>query len=229
MAVIVPGPIVADIRGKCGGVTYSRNQGGLYVKANPVWEQPESEHRDATQAVIRDLPSAWSGELTEEQRQGWRNYAVANPRPNRWGHQNLHNGYAFWLRTNAYLKRIGQTPLYYDPPTIPPTGPVSWTLTPDIDGNEYDIVFPVQQFPITQTNIYCYAFDQLPTATGRTGARGPWRYMTMIGVPTDGFPFSSSMTPCWPLAVQQHRAVKLITIWHPAGAFAHPFVTNFNT
>jgi hypothetical protein len=229
MAVIVPGPIIADIRGKCGGVTYSRNQGGLYVKANPDWVQPESAYRDATQQAIRDLTPLWSTQLTETQRQGWRVYAKKNPRPNRWGSRTLHNGYAFWVRANIYAWIDTEDVSFPNAPSIPPTGPPTWTATANIGTNKYTLTFPTQTYPTSQTDLWIYIYDQSPTPSGQTGTRGPWRRITRDLIHKTSLPKTISITPCWPLAATQHRAIKIIALWNPSGAFASTSWTQIDT
>jgi hypothetical protein len=218
--VIVPGPIVADIRGKCGGNTFSRNQGGLYVKANPVWEQPASEYRDATQAVIRDLTPFWSAALTAAQRTAWQNYATANPRPNRWGSRTLHNGYTFWFRHNAYHYREFTEHIFPDPPTIPPPGPVDHTATRFGTTQNWKIIIRSQPIPPLQTELRIYYFDQLPTPPGRSGARGPWRYMGSSLINTTPLPQTLAKPAAFPFTTAQHRAIKIIAQWLPSGALS---------
>jgi hypothetical protein len=220
MAVIVPGPIVADIRGKCGANTFSRNQGGLYVKANPVWTQPPSEFRDVTQAALRDLTPLWSSQLNEPQRQGWRAYAARNPRPNRWGHRTLHNGYAFWVRANIYTFREDRTTPFTTPPQIPPTGPISWSVVRGTDPDFYDMTIAAQWYPPTDRTLWYFLYDQLPSSLGTTGTRGPWRYLGYNAADIPSQPETFAWSPAWPLAANQHRAIKLIAQWYPSGAFA---------
>ena len=229
MAVIVPGPIIADIRGKVGSNTFSRNQGGLYVKANPVWEQPPSEYRDFTQECLKAVAKAWSTHLTEDQRETWRRYARSNPRPNRWGIRSLHNGYAFFVRGNFFSWWVGQTITWLEAPTIPPTGPFLWSVTRAVTPTSYHFAAPVQPFPAGQSEVILFLSDQLPTPTGQTGTRGPWRLIQYLEIPSEVLPLSQELAPVWPLADNQHRAVKAVSQWFPSGAFASTSWSQLNT
>jgi len=220
VAVIVPGPIVADIRGKVGGNTFSRNQGGLYVKANPVWEQPASEWRDATQYTTKTLPGHWSTDLTPTQRQRWQNYATQNPRPNRWGHPTLHNGYAFWFRANFYNYWQTASVTYFDPPTIPPTGPIPFTMTRKGATQDFTVTFGAFPFPATETDIVAWTFDMQPGTLGQSGTRGPWRFIGTYFLTKGSLPIVTDISCTFTLAANQHRAIRCVGQWLNSGAFA---------
>ncbi|HUW33205.1 MAG TPA: hypothetical protein VM223_16475, partial [Planctomycetota bacterium] len=91
MAGIQLGSIVSDIRGSVGTETYSRGQGGLYVKARsgPTGE-PTAKQIQSTDATTA-LSQAWSDTLTEAQRETWRTYAAQFPKANRWGKHTYKN------------------------------------------------------------------------------------------------------------------------------------------
>jgi hypothetical protein len=220
VAVIVPGPIIADIRGKVGSNTFSRNQGGLYVKANPVWEQPPSELRDQTQYVIKTMGALWASDLSEADRQTWRDYAAANPRPNRWGHRNLHNGYAFWFRANAYVYRDSQGITYTTAPNIPPTGPLPFTIARKGTTADLTITSDNFTFPDTEDTITVYFFDMKPGTLGETGTRGPWKILGSFFLTKGSLPINYDVTPPFPLAANQHRALRCVGQWLASGAFA---------
>jgi hypothetical protein len=229
MAVIVPGPVVADIRGKVGGVTYSRNQGGLYVKANPDWTQPASGFRDATQDALEFVAKAWSDTLTENQRQSWRIYARAHPRPNRWGHRTLTNGYTFFVRANFYLCVGRETIFYPTAPTLPPPPAPTFTASPSPATNKWSLNIPAITIPPGQDCISYYVYDQLPEPKGQTGTRGPWRYCSYQFSEPPGAAKNTTFAPSWTIAANQHRALKIISQWYPDGAISTPSYVQANT
>ena len=100
MALINLGSIVADIRGSVGDETYSRNQGGAYVRARSGPSAPPNANQLNITASMTALSQAWSGTLTEANRNTWHEYAEQFPRPNRWGKRVLSNGYTRFVSIN---------------------------------------------------------------------------------------------------------------------------------
>lgn len=115
MAVIQVGSIVSDIRGSVGSETYSRGPGGLHVRARSNPSQPESEFRDGAQAIFSEVTKAWSGRLSEAQRQAWQVYGARYPRPNRWGVTSITSGYLAFVRANCTIKQAAP-PVWFDVP-----------------------------------------------------------------------------------------------------------------
>ena len=101
MATIQTGPIVSDIRGSVGALTYSRTHAGLIVKSRSNPPQPASAKRDAAQDALKTVTQAWSGTLTETERNTWKAYARNYPRPNRLGERVLDGGYLAFIRPNV--------------------------------------------------------------------------------------------------------------------------------
>lgn len=100
MARINLGSLVTDITGSVGTETYSRNQGGAYVKERAGPSGPPSANQLVVTTAMTDLSREWSGTLTEAQRKGWREYASRFPRPNTWGQRSLKNGYTRFIAVN---------------------------------------------------------------------------------------------------------------------------------
>ena len=129
MALIKPGSIVADIRGSVGDETYSRNQGGLFVRARAAPANPNTPAQQACRAVITALSQFWSGTLTDQQRSNWRQYAHQHPRANRFGDRTLTNGYTRFIRINFHRSRNDLVVPYVEPPPVPPLWPPETTIT----------------------------------------------------------------------------------------------------
>ena len=118
MANIVLGSIVSDIRGSVGAETYSRTLAGLIVKARSNPSQPESEFRDAAQAIFTEVTQAWSGRISESQRQAWNAYAARYPRPNRWGNPIVTSGFLAFVRANCTVKQRTPAQWFDIPPKL---------------------------------------------------------------------------------------------------------------
>lgn len=126
MAVIVPGSIVGDIRGSVGSETYSRNQGGLYVRARAGPTTPPTALQINVTDTMTVLSQAWSGTLTDDERESWRLYADEHPRANAWGKRSYSNGYTRFIRINFLFYQLYGSLRTTTAPTGPPIGaPIS--------------------------------------------------------------------------------------------------------
>lgn len=142
MAVIVPGSIVGDIRGSVGAETYSRNQGGLYVRARAGPTAPPTANQIAIHDAMAALSQAWSTTLTQQQRDDWQSYAEQHPRPNRWGAKNLTNGYTRFIATN-FPEQVRTSALFRTAaPTAAPLPPPQFNWTAGWDDAEILISLP---------------------------------------------------------------------------------------
>jgi hypothetical protein len=142
MAKILFGNIVADTRGSIGGVTYARNSSGAYArqKVSPV--QPETPIQVATRAQFEDLSKQWP-QLTNAQREAWRDFAAHNPVIDRFGLPVTLNGNAMFVRLNRELRAVDPVvPFILTPPstlivgellltslTLTAGGPFTYTFT----------------------------------------------------------------------------------------------------
>ena len=136
MAKIQFGNIVADARNAVGGVVYSRNTWGAYIrqKVSPV--QPRTPRQAEMRANLTELSKRWGTVLTEEQREAWRQFAAAFPIVDVFGNTVSLTGIAAYQRVNRVRAILGLPPLD-DPPAnmdvVAPDGlslDISYTGTP---------------------------------------------------------------------------------------------------
>ena len=75
MARILFGNMVADVRGKLGGIVYSRNTGGAYArqKVSPV--QPRTPSQLNQRSRMAETSKLWDT-LTQNQREAWKSFSL---------------------------------------------------------------------------------------------------------------------------------------------------------
>lgn len=176
MATIETGSIVADIRGSVGNEIYSRGPGGLYVKSRTSPAQPASAYRDATQATFTALTQAWSGTLTESQRQTWRQYANTWKTPNRLGRQIQTPGLCHFVKCNFYPHLVTALIPFL---TAPPGGPThipSFTFTANGSTNQVAIALPPTNYDPLPDELNLYLSIGKEMNAGRNYYSTPWRY-----------------------------------------------------
>ena len=103
MAKIKFGALAEDARGKIGGVVYSRNQFGGYIreKVSPV--QPSTARQTIVRERVTSITKRWFDTLTDAQRLAWIAFAKVTPVPDVFGNPNLLTGINAYLRLNGAL------------------------------------------------------------------------------------------------------------------------------
>jgi len=136
VAKIQFGNIVADARNAVGGVVYSRNTWGAYIrqKVSPV--QPRTPRQVEMRANLTELSKRWGTVLTEEQREAWRQFAAAFPIVDVFGNTVSLTGIAAYQRVNRVRAILGLPPLDDPPANMDVVAPdsvsldISYTGTP---------------------------------------------------------------------------------------------------
>jgi hypothetical protein len=184
MAKINFGGVVQDARGKQNGLVYSRNGYGSYVRRKVTPVNPKSVRQLAVRAAFAVNSKAWSGILTQAQRNQWIAFAAANPITDIFGLAITLSGIAMFNRMNQILANIGvamitQAPVDLSVPalaavialTASHTGPTLTVGTASqsvVAGAEYYIFATGNQAPgvVPNQNQYRYigAFAAAPSA-----------------------------------------------------------------
>lgn len=115
MAKLLFGAIVADARNKVGGVVFSRNIYGAYLKTKASPAEATSAAAAQSTASISASAKTWGSALTQEQRDAWIALAAATPVLDVFGNTQHLTGIATFVKVNRELKLIGQAQIK-DPP-----------------------------------------------------------------------------------------------------------------
>jgi len=115
MAKVLFGPVVSDARGKLGGLVYSRNTSGAYIRSKVSPVQPESAKQMAQRSRLIGISKAWV-ELTQGQRLSWKNFAIGHLFVDVFGLAKKLTGQMMYMKLNLALLSNGLTGIN-DPPT----------------------------------------------------------------------------------------------------------------
>jgi len=110
MALFTPGPIVGQISGAEGGVVFSSNRYGPYIRRRAIPVNPQTPK----QLKIRALTD----------KEAWRSWAANSPITNVLGLKQILDGHAAFVQCNNALKFMGLPGI-----TLPPVGPAPDPLT----------------------------------------------------------------------------------------------------
>lgn len=71
--------IVSAASGSIGGCTFSRNRSGQYIRRRALPINPASTFQQLIRAAMSSLVTAWTGNLTQAQRDAWEIWAINTP------------------------------------------------------------------------------------------------------------------------------------------------------
>jgi len=115
MAIIKMGQFVAEARNKLGGLVFSRNTYGAYVRTKISPINPSSTPQSLVRARLAQVSQAWRG-LTDAQRSAWIQAAPNFSRINVFGDSVPLTGFNLHEKINLNLLNIGESLI-----TVPPS------------------------------------------------------------------------------------------------------------
>lgn len=119
MALVRLGGGITAASGSVGGITYSRNKGGAYIRNRSIPTNPGSQFQTELRGYLAQLTALWPT-LTEAQHDSWAAYSANVLLPNPLGDQREVGALAHYVRSNVSRLQAGL-------PRVD-TGPVIFTL-----------------------------------------------------------------------------------------------------
>jgi len=141
MAKIKLGATLADARNAAGGIVYSKNQFGAYVrqKVSPV--QPRSPRQCLARAQTQHLANYWANSLTSTQRLGWISLAQANKVIDVFGDEQTLTGLQFFVRVNRNLRKMGYAQMDNPPANQTVSALLTLSVTADVSDSSISVAF----------------------------------------------------------------------------------------
>jgi len=184
MARVVLGPLISDARGKQGGLVFSRNAAGHYVRAKVSPVQPRSFDQIAIRAAVTYCSQYWRDTMLPAARALWETYAKATPISDKFGAKFLMSGIAAFLRFNVFIKREGGPILVAAPSTGGEAAMQSLTLTATVaNGVRITAISPA----LLVGDFGYIGICTAPVSQARNYFSGPFRRQGYIDSAT-GFP-----------------------------------------
>lgn len=101
--------LLAAMSGSVGGLTFSHNAGGPYVRIRGNPTQPNTPAQSAVKAIFGEISTAWRADLTAAERDDWDLYGAATPLIDRIGQSFFPTGLNMYIRGNTGLLQNGNT------------------------------------------------------------------------------------------------------------------------
>jgi len=138
--MIFKSSIIESGSGSVGGLTLSRNRGGMYFRGRSVPTNPNTPAQQAIRSAAAQLASAWRNILTEAQRAAWDLYAENVELPNSLGDPRNVGGVAMYMRANvpriasgvAGLLRVDDAPIIFNLGDVGPLEVISATASTNV-------------------------------------------------------------------------------------------------
>lgn len=108
--MLITSQVIASGSGSVGGLTLSRNRGGMYFRARAVPTNPNTPEQQAVRNAMSFLAAYWRNTLSEVNRIGWATYAANTAMVNKLGAQVFLTGQQQFIRSNVpRLQNAGLT------------------------------------------------------------------------------------------------------------------------
>lgn len=107
--------LLTQASGSIGGITASRNRGGMYFRARAIPTDPATSFQLAQRALLTSLAQRWNTTLTQDQRDEWDLYASLVTLIGPLGDPVTVSGQNMYIRSNAAIAQGGD-PIVDDGP-----------------------------------------------------------------------------------------------------------------
>ncbi len=128
MARILYGPLVTEVFGSIGGVTFQKNSSGSIIRSRPTLAHSSTPRQQQAHAYHQKYLLAWQ-DLTQANRDLWNTYATTWTKTNKFGQVKKLTGQNWFESVNYQLETGGQPFTSAPPPHDLPAEPPSFTLT----------------------------------------------------------------------------------------------------
>jgi hypothetical protein len=176
VALILPGPLVSDIRGKVGDVVFERNATGLYVRSKGIVTQETSDRREAAIDALTGCSQYWQQHQTDAMIAAWTAYANLYPTRNTWGERRHHKAQHVFIRNNFHSWLAWQELWTEDPPERAPLPPSSFNAWLHYEEHTIEIPMPPELWPAAPGIHLLTVYQGKPVLATRNTFSGPWAW-----------------------------------------------------
>lgn len=168
--------VYTQASGSIGGVTYSRNRGGMYTRGRAIPSNPGTPGQVIVRSNLASLAGQWAA-LTAAQRTAWAVYASLTPLLNKLGESLPINALAMFLRCNTARLRAGLAAVLDGPVT--PGMPYTGELTGEVDQGAQELEITRQADIPWATEVGAYLLVQAsrPQSPTINYFAGPYQYV----------------------------------------------------
>ena len=171
MAVILPGPLISNIRGTIGGVSFHAGRAGIVASRRVAQSKSKTVLQSESQITFYSGISLFRA-LSTSDKILWNDYALAYPHENKFGQQRILTGQNYFFALNYYRVFMGETPFTQPPARVLPVTPGPYTVT--LTSTAIEINF-TPAFNPASCGIIIFATPPISTVTN--SQRSKWRIL----------------------------------------------------
>lgn len=138
MARVTYGPLVTELAGSIGGVTFQKNSSGSIARLKSKQPLNPSLAQSDQQVTLAALVSHWPA-LNETEKTSWNDLAAAHTHFTPWGEEKTLNGFQWFMSCNLNNLSCGWPVLDTAPAYASISPPNTFTLSADADNFDINI------------------------------------------------------------------------------------------
>lgn len=209
MALFAPAGGVGAISGSVGGIVFSHNRFGQYIRLRSIPVNPNTNRQSAVRAAVGLLASAWINELSQAQRDVWEIYGANISRTNKVGGAIKLTGFNHFLRSNVQAKVSGAIVVFDGPANLSlPAQDPTIVATIDEASQQISLAFDDTQPWAAQATGIMEVYMSQPHNVGTNFIGGPYRFAGNIDGTAPG-PTASPQVVTAPFVVAATQVVKI--------------------
>jgi hypothetical protein len=235
MARVSPSPLIAEITGSIGTVTFHLTQYGLIAKARRMPKigrrhlgnsatVPASGTGIAASHAFKRTLDLWNT-LTPEQKAAWDAYAFSLRPPHLPHSRNLHWGRVWFIKVNATCEKITGHIFGLNPPVaLLPT--VKTGYLKNVHAVTHSLRLKLNEIPIVPIpqKFWAIVWIKFPRSRGSSTSASGWRGPINLGNPTLNTIFIESVIPWIIEMLQKGQKVTIqLAFYYEPNAFIAPY------
>lgn len=175
MAKIKLGPFMSDIRNRIGGVVFSKNSAGNYIRRGVTPVNPQSVAQQLVRQFLTQVAQSWRG-LTEDQRKNWNEVTDSFKKTDIFGNSLAPTGFNLFTRLNRNLLEIGEPVITDAPLPVAVQGFLSLDLAANTTGATLQAAFTPAIDAFTKVIVFATA----PQSAGVSFVKAEFRKIKVL-------------------------------------------------
>lgn len=188
--------------GKQGGIVWSHNRGGPYVRNRAVPTNPNTARQVAVRNAVRSIAISWDTVLTQAQRDAWNVYASNVSWTNRLGESTSLTGLNHFIRTNTISVTLGKARIDAAPVIFDiAAAELALAVSASEATQQVTCAYDDTATWANEAGAFQFFYLGLPQNGGRQFFKGPYRYINLAdgatpavspGIFAAPFPFAAN-------------------------------------
>lgn len=205
--------LVTQMSGSIGGLTGSRNRGGMYIRSRAIPTNPTTGPQTAVRNVFGAMSAAWSSVLSPAQRAAWDLYASNVPVTDRLGDSIYLSGQQWFVGANTLRIRSGFAFIADGPTTFSrPSFTTPTSLSLGTDGS-IGFAYTATDDWANEAGGALICFAGKPVSRGINFFKGPFRFCdTVDGDDTTPPTSPASLDSPFVQSIDQHVWLRFVAI-----------------